>query len=110
MPSIPDHEIRKFIREVRERNMLDYQISHYQELMAYYTLHPEETKEEQNLTIGVLNQVFKALLAEKARQETIEKMCNDYSTSTQHSSTRPTYDASGCISVRNILQEKIARS
>lgn len=107
---ISDHELRKFIREVRERNLLDYQISRYQELMAYYTLHPEETKEEQQLTISVLNQTFKALLAEKARQEAIEKMCNDYSTSAQHSSTRPTYDASGCISVGNILQQKVARS
>lgn len=70
-------------------------------------MHPEEGKAH---TISALNQVFKALLAEKARQETIEKMCNDYRTDTQHGSTRPTNDATGRIRIRDILQQKIAWS
>jgi hypothetical protein len=104
---IPDADLQRFINEVRKRGIVDQQLAHYQTLMLYYTIHPEEARED---TICALNQIFKALLAEKARQEAIEKMCYDYSPHTQHGGTRPTNDPSRRIRIRDILQQKIAWS
>jgi hypothetical protein len=90
-----------YVNEVR--NNLEKELIALQHLMLVAT---QQHAPQERIT--GLNQCFKALLAEKARQETIEQIRQHHSRSTQSSSPSPADNTPRRVSTWNVLQQKIA--
>jgi hypothetical protein len=63
---------------------------------------------EQQKRIKRYDQMFKALLAEKARQEVLNKMRNHHCRNTEDTSARKADDAGSSVGVGDILKEEVA--
>lgn len=88
---------------------IDRRIQNCQRMMVAAHKNPCPDKEEQIRQIKILTFAFKALLTEKARQEAIHNICNDYCCNTQHTSTSQAHDSRPSIRIGDILKQKIAR-
>lgn len=88
---------------------LQVELNSIRKLLVEFTRRPIDDDEIDLHARKCLNRVFRGLLAEKSRQEAIQKMCNYNGSATQNSGTRPTDDTPGGIRIRDILQKKIAR-
>jgi hypothetical protein len=76
-------------------------------VVVYKKPHPD--KHDQQREIKQLTQMFRALLTQKARQETIHNICNDYGRNTQNTGTGKTDNSRPGICARDILKKKISR-
>jgi hypothetical protein len=63
---------------------------------------------EQQKRIKRYDQMFKALLAEKARQEVLNKMCDHNRRNTEDTGARKADDTGSSVCVGNILKEEVA--
>lgn len=98
--------IRNYASQVKN---LQAELDSIRRLLVEFTRRPIDNDEIDLHARKCLNCVFRGLLAEKARQEAIQKMRNYNSSSAQDSGASPADDTSGSIRIRNILQQKIAR-
>lgn len=98
--------IRNYVAGVKN---IQLELRTIQSIMIQFTQRPIDDDEVQVHVHKCLNSVFRGLLAEKTRQEAVQKMRNYNSSATQNSGTSPTYDTPGGIRIRDILQKKIAR-
>lgn len=98
--------IREYAASVK--NMSD-ELRFVQDLMVRLTKKPFEEKFVTDHAVVCLNRVFRGLLAEKTRQEAVQKMRNYNCCCTQDSSTCPTHNTARRVSIRDILKKKIAR-
>jgi hypothetical protein len=78
-----------------------------QVLIAQYK-YPEGDAEFQKQEIKSITKTFKQLLQTKARQERIQEISNDYCSSAENCGSSPADNASRGISIRDILQKKVA--
>lgn len=98
-----------YIREVRQRNLLQDELKRIQGLMLQSTIHPHQNPEQHQVNVACQNRLFKALLAEKARQEAIEQMSQNNSSASKDSGTSPTDDTPRSIRIRHILEQEVSR-
>jgi hypothetical protein len=75
--------------------------------MIEATRHPNPDKEQQRASIAKLNRIFKALLAEKTRQEVVQEVRDDNAGNPENSSTRPAHNPTRSVGIWNVLKEKI---
>lgn len=99
--------MEQYLRAVVNHGILEQELYRVQCRMLQLTQFPEH---DQDSKIRLANTMFKSLLAQKAYQERVEHMRQHNRRSTQDSGTRPADDAPRCISIRHILQQKIAGS
>lgn len=86
---------------------INRRIQSYQRMLVLAHKHPLPEKTAQQYQIKKLTLKFKLLLAQKARQEAIDKVCNDNSSNTQNSSASQTDNTRPRISIRDILKKKV---
>lgn len=103
-----ERTINGYINEVRRQNVLGSELMRVQTLMLESTLHPHENPRQQAIIVACQNQMFKALLTEKARQELVEKMGDDNGSGTQDTSAHPTDNTPRSKRIRDILQQQVA--
>lgn len=77
-------------------------------LVAHKNPHPD--KYEQARQVKQLTLMFKALLTQKARQETIHNICDDHGRNTKDTGASETDNTRPRICIRDILKKQIARS
>lgn len=99
-------DIDAYIRDVNRLGVLHSEVGRVQKRLLEETLHPSEQHKQ---AVVNLTQIFKALLAEKARQEVVQQIGQDDSGSPENGSTCPTGNTPRRISIRDILQQQIAR-
>jgi hypothetical protein len=75
-------------------------------ITAHKKPHPD--KYEQARQVRQLTLMFKGLLTQKARQETIHDICDDYGRNTENTSTSEADDARPRICIRDILKKQVA--
>lgn len=90
-----------YVNEVRDR--LDDEL----QLIQRHMLLSTQKHDHHDIIIG-LNQCFKALLTEKARQKAVEQMRQHNSRSTQSRGPSPAHNAPRSIGTWNILKQQIA--
>ena len=88
---------------------IDRRIQNCQRMLVAAHRNPCPDKEEQVRQIKILTFAFRALLAEKARQEAIHNICNDYGRNTQYTRASQADDSRSRIRIGDILKQKIAR-
>lgn len=102
----PFSSIRSYASQSKN---LQADINSIQKLLVEFTRRPIDDDAINFHAHKCLNSVFRGLLAEKAGQEAIQKMRNYNRSAAQNSGTCPTYDTSGGICIRDVLQKKITR-
>jgi len=68
-------------------------IQNCQRLLAVAHRLPNPDKDEQGRQIRQLTHMFKLLLAEKAREESVHKMCDDQGRNPENTRTREAHNA-----------------
>ena len=104
------YQLHEYITNVRNNNALDSELHRIQGLLVGAEKHPFDDKEKQQANLIGLTQIFRTLLAEKARQKIIQEVRQDYASDTQYTSTRPAHDPTRSVSIWNVLKEKITGS
>lgn len=97
-------QLTEYLREVRQRGSLQHELYTVQQSMVLETSMGRMTKER---TLA-LNQIFKVLLAEKARQEAVQNVRQDNGSASQDSSSRPADNTPGRVRIGDILKNQIA--
>jgi hypothetical protein len=101
-------DVDAYIREVRKMDVLETELVRIQSLMLQETMTPVTDADEHKMKTACLNQVFKSLLAEKARQKIVQQVRDDNCGTAENSSTGPAHDTAGRVRVRDILQQQIS--
>jgi hypothetical protein len=97
-------DIALFVSQVVLNGTLDADIEKTRCMMVWLTQNPTgATKEENAINIVRYTQIFKGLLTEKARQESIQEMSEHNRRNTQNSSASPADDPRPSIGIGNIL-------
>ena len=99
--------IEDYIRRVNEHNILKEELERVQTTLQRLNMFPYEDKEFQKNMVSRANQVFRALLTEKARQEAFQEVSNDNRSTTENSSTSPTDNTGRGKGIWNILKKKV---
>lgn len=102
--SFSDYEIRMYVADIRDAGVLDEEIVRVRGLMVDITRDPNEDKGLQRQLVTKVNQMFKGLLTEKARQESLKKVRDDNSSNAQDGGTRVAHDPRPRIRIWNILK------
>lgn len=101
-------ELREYVRDVVEQNDLEKELASLRKILVGLHRYHLFTPQEHQRRVKKFDQMFKALLTEKARQERVQKIGNDNGSSTQYGSTGPAHHASGGVGIRDILEKEIA--
>lgn len=88
---------------------LEFQLQTTQALLLSLYTSPIEDKELHQIQVKHYTKKFKALLAQKARQKVVNHVRNHNSSNAQNTCASETNNARPCISIRDILKQKIAR-
>ncbi len=99
---LSQEQLNDYIFELRQMCMLEKELSRIRQTMVSITKQPRSTAQQRNVVH--INQIFRALLAEKTRQEIVDNMRYNNGSSSQNSSTGPADDAPRSIRIRYILQ------
>ena len=103
-------ELYEYVKDVVDHDDLEKELACVRRILVglhrYHLFSPEEHQRR----VKKFDQMFKALLTEKARQERAQKIRNHNGGSTEHGSTGPTDHTAGSVGTRDILQEQIAGS
>ena len=101
-------ELREYIRDVVEHNDLEHELQCVRRILIGVHRYTLFTPEERTRRVKKFDMMFKALLTEKARQERSQKVGNHNSSSAENCGTRPADDATGGVSIRDVLEKEIA--
>ncbi len=105
-----ERDIDNWIYRVVQHELLDLEIDRTKSLMQYRTRNPSVNKEDQRILISNYNRLFKALLAEKARQELVKQMGHNNGSRPENSGSSPANNAPRSIRIRDILEQEITGS
>jgi len=106
--TMESHELREYIRDVVEHNDLEKETDCIRRVLVGLHRYHHFPQGEQQRRIKKFDQMFKALLTEKARQERGQKVGNHNGSGTENSSTRPAHDAAGGVGAGDVLKQEIA--
>lgn len=103
------NELKYYVDDVVRYNDLDTELKVVRTVLV--NLHKsQQPREEYQKRVKRYDQMFKALLTEKARQEALKKMGNHNSGNTENASPRKTDDAGTSVGVGDILKEQVTGS
>jgi hypothetical protein len=100
-------EMAMYVEHVLSKGALEAELKRTREYMVGSTVHPLADKEKQTQYVAQMNQVFRALLAEKARQELVEKVREDDRRRAEDARARVTDNAPRSVRIRNILKQDV---
>jgi hypothetical protein len=97
-------DIALFVAEVVGNGVLDAEIEKTRRMMVWLTKNPiNASKKENEINILRYTQIFKGLLTEKARQESVQEVSDYNRRNAQNTSSRPADDTCPRISIGDIL-------
>jgi hypothetical protein len=99
-----------YVEHVLSKGALEAELKRTREYMVGSTIHPIADKEKQVQYVAQMNQVFRALLAEKARQELVKKVREDDRRRAEDARARVTDNAPRGVRIRNILKQNVTGS
>ena len=102
------YELHLYLDEVRRNKSLEAELERVQNLLKTAERFPHPDKEKHRMIITQSTQLFKTLLAEKARQKIVNEVRNNNSGDPQNSSASPADNTARGVGVRNILEQKVA--
>jgi hypothetical protein len=102
-----DSELRDYIHDVVTYKDLHEEIAQVRKVLVGLHTYHHFTVTDQQARIKRYDQMFKALLTEKARQEVLNKMSNHKSSNTKDTGTGKTDDTGSSVGVGNILKEQV---
>jgi hypothetical protein len=105
-----DYEIHMYIFDVRQRNLLASELERLETLLQNAEKYPNSDRAIQRERVIRMTQLFRALLAEKARQEVVQEVRQDNTRHAENSSPSPAHDAPRRVGIWNILKQKITGS
>lgn len=109
--AISMEQLNNYILEVRERDMLERELEHTINTMrGIYRVYRDEIWEDRDTFHAKevrANQLFRALLREKARQEQLQNVSNHNGSATKDSRPRPTHNPPARICIRHVLKEEV---
>jgi len=103
-------DMTRYVEHVVSRGALEAELKRTREYMVGSTVHPLADKERQTQYVAQMNQVFRALLAEKARQELVQKVREDDRRRAEDARARVANNAPRGVRIRNILQQNVTGS
>lgn len=105
-----NNDLKDYIDDVVKYKDLEHELKHVRNVLVglhnYHLLAPEVHQKR----VRRYDQMFKALLTEKARQEALKKMSNDNPGNTENTGASKTDDAGSGVGVGDILKEQVAGS
>lgn len=104
------HELKDYIDDVVKYGDIDREIKHIRKVLVGLHNYHLLTPEVQQNRVKKYDQMFKALLTEKARQEALKKMGNYNCSNTENASASKADDAGSSVGVGDILKEHVAGS
>ena len=105
-----DAELRDYIHDVVTYKDLHEEIALVRRVLVGLHNYHHFTVRDQQARIKRYDQMFKALLTEKARQEVLNKMSNHKPSNTENASTGEADNTRSSVCVGNVLKEQIAGS
>ena len=108
--SMDAQELRAYIQDVIQHNDLEHEIQCVRRILIGVHKYAFFTREERAQRVKKFDTMFKALLTEKARQERAQKVSHNNRSSTQDSSTCPTDNTAGGVSIWDVLEKEVAGS
>jgi len=96
-----------YIEHVVSKGALEAELKQTRTYMLDSTSHPLADKEKQVQYVAQMNQVFRALLAEKARQELVQKVRDDDRRRAEDARARVADNAPRGVRIRNILKQDV---
>lgn len=103
-------DLKDYIDDVVKYKDIENELRHVRRVLVglhnYHLLAPAVHQQR----VKRYDQMFKALLTEKARQESLNKMRNDNCGNTENTSTGKADDTGSSVGVGNILKEHVAGS
>lgn len=103
-------DIDSYIEHVVSKGLLESEIRQTRKYMLESTNRPLPDKEKQVQYVAQMNQVFRALLTEKARQELVQKVRDDDRRRAENPSPSVADNTSRRVRVGNILKQDVTRS
>jgi hypothetical protein len=104
---MPDTELRDYIHDVVTYKDLHEEIALVRRVLVGLHNYHHFTVTEQQKRIKRYDQMFKALLTEKARQEVLNQMSNHKPSDTKYTGTSEAHNAGSSVGVGNVLEEQI---
>lgn len=104
------YELAEYVRDVVAHNDLESETDCVRRILVGLHRYHHFPEGEQQRRIKKFDQMFKALLTEKARQERSQKIGQNNSSKTENGSTRPADNSARSICVGDILKQKVAGS
>ena len=102
-------ELKEYVDDVVRYNDLDTELDLVRKVLI--NLHKSQPpRHEYQKRVKRYDQMFKALLTEKARQEALKKMSNHNCSNTENASTSKADDAGSSVGVGDILKEQVTGS
>lgn len=92
MVRFSDFDIHMYLQDVRRKDILHQELERIQNILKRAERFPLPDRAAQQDNVARITQMFKALLAEKARQEVVKEVRQDNTSDTQYGSTRPAHD------------------
>ena len=88
-----EFQLHLYIERVRREQSLEAELVRINNLMIGTSKYPYADKARQREVVATSNQIFRALLAEKARQKIIQEVRQNNGSHTQNSGTSPADNA-----------------
>lgn len=110
MVKFSEFEVHMYLQRVRRERALQSELDRVQRTLKEAEQFPLPNKQAHQDNLARITQIFRALLAEKARQKIVQEVRDDNTGGTEYSSTRPAHDPTRRVGVWNILKQQVARS
>jgi len=104
------NDLKDYIDDVVKYKDIDYEIRHVRMVLVGLHRYHHFTAQEHQKRVKRYDQMFKALLAEKARQEALKKMSNHNCGNTEDTGASKTDDTGSGVGVGDILKEQVTGS
>lgn len=110
MGRFSEFEIHMYLQRVRREGSLYDELPRVQHILKEAEQFPLPNRQAHQENLARITQIFKVLLAEKARQEVVQEVRQDNTSNPEYGSTRPAHNPTRSVSVWNILKQQITRS
>jgi hypothetical protein len=108
IPVMELNDLREYIQDVVTHNDLEKETDCVRRILVGLHRYHHFPEGEQQRRIKKFDQMFKALLTEKARQERSQKIRYHNSGCTENGSTRPADNPAGGVGIGDILKQEVA--
>jgi hypothetical protein len=107
---MPHDDLKDYIDDVIRYKDIDFELRHIRMVLVGLHRYHHFTPQEHQKRVKRYDQMFKALLTEKARQEALKKMGQYDGGYTENASPSKADDAGTSVGVGDILKEQVTGS